>query len=425
MVRQSVGFLFCGILFSACGDFGPSKGPITYLTIKGGVVSDEPRSAIIGKQVLTSGGNAVDALVAMYFALSVTYPVSGTLGGGGICIVHSGKDGTTASLDFRPREYTIGNSTAVIPGAVRGLYALHARFGQEKWEKLLIPAEKLARFGFSVSRAFARKLAEFPQNMLFHPTMRESFISKDKSIAEGKKFIQHRLSEIIAEVRLRGPAGFYAGNIAKDIIVGLEETTDMAIPIAALKSYRPLWSTPQTITFGNRTMFLPGGRIGSEAIIMLRAAIKGRYSPPLLPNRSDSAGLSAIDVEGNAVACVVSANGLLGAQRMIGSTGIVMSKVNSDQFPGLPILFAHRYLNDALGVVTGAGGSNGRSIAIDRAIRTFVLKVRPHPPVGESELRTRLRANVIWCPNGSRRAPLSCEFLADPRGFGLAISVSN
>ena len=425
IVRQSTGLLFCGVLFSACGDLSPSKGPITYLKVKGGVVSDEPRSALIGKQVLTSGGNAVDALVAMYFALSVTYPISGTLGGGGICIVHNGVDGTSAAIDFRPGEYTIRDRTAVIPGAVRGMYALHARFGRKRWEKLLIPAEKLARFGYPVSRALAIRLAGLPQNMLSDQTIRQSFTSNDMPLTEGTKFIQHRLSAIIAQVRLRGPTGFYAGDIARDVIAGLEETTNIALPAAALKSYRPTWSAPKTMTFGNRKMLVPGGRIGSGAISMLRAAINGRHTKVVPPNWSDSAGLSAVDVEGNAVACVVSANGVLGAQRMIGSTGILMARINSDEFPGLPIIFAHKYLNDALGVITGAGGSNARAIAIDRATRTFIGKTGAYQAIEESELRTRIRENVIWCPNGSRRASSSCEFLADPRGFGLAISASN
>jgi len=425
MVRQSTGLLFCGVLLSACGDLSTPKGSIKYLSIKGGVVSDEPLSALVGKHVLTSGGNAVDALVAMYFALSVTYPVSGTLGGGGICIVHNGKDGTTATVDFRPGKYTIGNRTAVIPGVVRGLYTLHARFGRTKWEKLLIPAEKLARFGFPVSRAFARKIAKLPPDMFFHPTIRELFISNNMPLTEGKKLIQRRLSAIIEKVRLSGPTGFYTGNIARDLIVGLEKTTNIAVPAAALKSYRPTWSVPKNIAFGNRIMFVPGGRIGTKAVTILGAVIQGRYSPIILPNGTDSAGLSTIDVEGNAVACVVSANGALGAQRMIGSTGILMAKVNPDEFPGLPILFAHKYLNDALGVVTGAGGLNARAIAISRAVSAFIPGIEPHQSPEKSEVTTGIRTNVIQCPEGSRRAPMSCEFIADPRGSGLALSASN
>jgi len=172
-------------------------------------------------------------------------------------------------------------------------------------------------------------------------------------------------------------------------------------------------------------MFVPGGRIGTKAVTILGAVIQGRYSPIILPNGTDSAGLSTIDVEGNAVACVVSANGALGAQRMIGSTGILMAKVNPDEFPGLPILFAHKYLNDALGVVTGAGGLNARAIAISRAVSAFIPGIEPHQSPEKSEVTTGIRTNVIQCPEGSRRAPMSCEFIADPRGSGLALSASN
>ena len=425
MVRQSSGLLICGILLSACGDLSPSKGPITYLKIKGGVASDEPRSALVGKQVLTSGGNAVDALVAMYFALSVTYPVSGTLGGGGICIVHDGKDGTTAAIDFRPEKYVTRGTTVSIPGAVRGMYAIHARFGREKWEKLLIPAERLARFGYPVSRVLARRLAELPQSVFLHPTIRQSFTSNGVPLKEGHKFVQQQLSSIIEQVRLRGPRGFYAGDVALDVIAGMEETTNVAVPAATLTSYRPRWVTPKTITYGNRTMFVPGGLVGSEAVAMWRAAIKRRYTPVLSSNRSDSAGLSAIDVEGNAVACAVSANGVLGAKRMIGSTGILMANTNAERFPGLPIIFAHKYRTDAIGVVTGSGGSNAPMIAINRAARTFFIETGLQQSIKENGLKANVKANIIRCPKGSRRDPLSCEFFADPRGFGLAISASH
>ena len=116
------------------------------------MVSDEPRSALVGRDILSAGGNAVDAAVATYFAMSVTYPGAATLGGGGMCVVSRGQDDAVEAIDFRPALFAQGGRAVMIPGAVRGMFALHARYGRLKWEALLLPAERLARFGNPVQR---------------------------------------------------------------------------------------------------------------------------------------------------------------------------------------------------------------------------------------------------------------------------------
>ena len=166
-----------GLALSGCGSDAPQKGQIGFISEDfGGVVSDEPRSALIGRDILSAGGNAVDAAVAVYFALSVTYPHAATLGGGGLCVVHRGLKGDLEALDFRPAIVTRNGQAAAIPGAVRGMFALHARYGAMAWESLLLPAERLARFGNPVSRALALQLADLPPGQFEAPGVRAMFM---------------------------------------------------------------------------------------------------------------------------------------------------------------------------------------------------------------------------------------------------------
>ena len=140
-VRQFVLSMTMAAFLAACGSDEPPEGQIGHLSDNfGATVSDEPRSAQIGRDILSSGGNAIDAVVATYFALAVTYPGAATLGGGGICVAFQGENDKPATIDFRPTLYQAGGRAVMIPGSVRGMFALHARFGRLNWEGLLLPA---------------------------------------------------------------------------------------------------------------------------------------------------------------------------------------------------------------------------------------------------------------------------------------------
>ncbi|MGH9626074.1 MAG: gamma-glutamyltransferase, partial [Bryobacteraceae bacterium] len=140
------------------------------VTAKHGMVSaQEPIAAKVGLSVLKSGGNAVDAAIATGFALAVTHPYAGNLGGGGFMLVRLA-NGKTAFLDFREcapakatrnmyigpdgkptKESIEGWRSSGVPGSVAGFAAAYKKFGSKPWEQLLAPAIKLAREGFTVS----------------------------------------------------------------------------------------------------------------------------------------------------------------------------------------------------------------------------------------------------------------------------------
>ena len=155
--RQCGTAAFCaGLLLGGCGESRPPVGAVgNVVGFSGGAAADEPRAVIVASEVLSAGGTAADAAVALYFTLTATYPVAASLGGGGVCLVFAAPTGTAESLEFLPRPAVRGGSVAV-PGSVRAMSALHARYGRLRWEQLVSPAENMARVGHPISRALAR-----------------------------------------------------------------------------------------------------------------------------------------------------------------------------------------------------------------------------------------------------------------------------
>ena len=122
--------------------------------------AEESRAAEVGREILGAGGNATDAAVAMYFALSVTLPSAASLGASGACVVHNDKTKQSEAFVFPPvaAPGAIKGTPFSVPTGVRAITLMHVRHGQLRWEQTVSPAERLARFGFQVSRALARDL---------------------------------------------------------------------------------------------------------------------------------------------------------------------------------------------------------------------------------------------------------------------------
>ena len=418
-VRQFTLSAMAAAFLAACGSNEPQEGQIGHLSDNfGATVSDEPRSALIGRDILSSGGNAVDAVVATYFALAVTYPGAATLGGGGICVAFKGENDRPATIDFRPRLYQHGGRVVMIPGSVRGMFALHARFGSLKWEGLLLPAERLARFGNPVSRAFATKLNGLPRAAFADRGIEQIFLKKGKPVREGQVLHQLELSATLAQIRLRGAGDFYAGELAKALIAGLGEIKGTNVPLSAIRDYRPKWSDPEIVNVGNDQLLLPAGPPGAALAAQWNSGGSGRPDRDRSP---DSVGFAAIDIGGGAAACVVSANGALGAGRLIGSTGILMAAPpHEGGFTGAPMVLINKPLLDARGAATGAGGSDALQRTVRIARRVFIEDAAPAAAYRGARPRGIARVNVVSCPKGAREEPDLCSFAVDPSGHGLA-----
>jgi gamma-glutamyltranspeptidase/glutathione hydrolase len=238
----------------------------------GAVVADEPRAVLVGRDVLSAGGTAADAAVAMYFTLAVTLPSEAGLGGGGVCLIHDPAEKATVALDFLPRAAPGGR--VALPSSVRGMAALHARFGALRWEQLLSGAENLARFGTPMSRALAREAATAEDRLRGDPELAEVFFRPDGTlIDEGENYRQVNLAAAIGQIRLNGAGAFYVGPFAATLAdaaqsIGAPLTTD------ALRETLPAFRDTLQVPVGNHLLHVApppaaGGVVAAQLVAML------------------------------------------------------------------------------------------------------------------------------------------------------------
>ncbi len=291
-IRQFAGAVAL-LAIAACTSDPPEeqRGTIGFVQgFLGGVVADEPRAALIGRDVLSAGGSAADAAVAMYFALSVTRPSVAGLAGGGVCIVHEGQsgkrreDGKTEMIEFlarTPQTPTAGTTRpSAIPGNPRGFYALHSRYGQLPWSQLIVPAESLARFGTKVSRAFAVDLKRVGGALMADDEARKIFGGRDGApLGEGDTIQQIDLAAVISRLRVQGPGELYAGPLANQFVDAVRRAGG-TLAIEDLRENIPTWRETVAIPFGNNTVHFTApqpaaGLVAAEMWSLL--ATRGRF----------------------------------------------------------------------------------------------------------------------------------------------------
>ncbi len=274
----------CGALTKIGDDFSElSEGLRNYnedqnIGFLGGLATDEPLATLAGRDALESGGNAVDAAIAVYFNLAVTLPSVAGLGGGGVCLVHDAQTNVTRALDFLAKIPDRSNIPVrranAVPGNVAGFYALHARYGRLPWAQLVAPAEGLARFGSNVSRAFSNHLKESRGVLLSEPVMND-FFSQDvgRQLEEGDKWLQPDLANIIGKIRKEGSAALYRGSGAQDFADAVVAGGG-GLSITDMIKYRPVWRNPIEVPMGYISIhFAPppaaGGAVAAQISAML------------------------------------------------------------------------------------------------------------------------------------------------------------
>lgn len=218
----------------------------------GGVAVDEPQAALVGRDILTSGGSAADAATAIGFALAVTYPSAISLGGGGACLVHDSTLGLTEALDFVPPAGSgdAGDRPSAIPTLARGLAALHARYGRFPWRTLVSPSERLARLGQRVSRAFATELVRAADPLYGEPTARAVFAPDGQLVGEGDQLSQPDLAGVLGQIRARGAGALYNGPLARRLVAGVEAAGG-SLTFEELNAYTPNWRTSILVPYGD------------------------------------------------------------------------------------------------------------------------------------------------------------------------------
>lgn len=259
--------LFVGAIFSACQESKPqSNQPVFDITKQviedsSMVVSAHPLATAAGIEILKKGGNAIDAMVAVHFALAVTYPRAGNIGGGGF-MIYRDKNGNTNTLDFREKAPSsahrdmyldstgqiidslslTGPLASGVPGSVEGMYAAHQKYGKLPWSTLLQPAIDLADNGIPVSQ---READAFNEHMaLFKKfNLHQNAFVKDANWKKGETLLQKDLANVLKRIQTKGRAGFYEGETA-DLLVQEMGKNKGIITHEDLKNYNAVWRTP-------------------------------------------------------------------------------------------------------------------------------------------------------------------------------------
>lgn len=280
VARQSavaVAALSLALGVAACsGDKATPQGSLGYIEgFLGGVVADEPRAALIGRDILSAGGTAADAATAMYFTLAVTLPSRAGLGGGGVCLAFDVVSGKTEALDFTAQAPTVvtpgADRPSAIPANPRGFFALQARHGRLQWREVVASAEQLARFGHPVSRAFAQDLASVGPALLVDEGARVMFGSESGQTArEGDKITQLDLAATLGLIRARGVGPFYSGPYA-DNLVNAVSRAGGTLSIDSLRNYAPVWRDTVRVEVGSEVAHFapPPAAASSQAAVIL------------------------------------------------------------------------------------------------------------------------------------------------------------
>lgn len=251
--------IFLALGLGACGGSGLDEGQAGFVEgFFGGIMVDEPRAALIGRDVLSAGGSAADAAVAAYFTMAVTMPGGASLGGGGVCLIHDRDNNRVEVVEFLTGVPAGGgrNATVAIPGNVRGMALMQARYGRLSWSDLLVPAENFARGGHAISRAFARDLGGAAAALQSDPEARRLFALEAGEITEGRIIRQIELAAILTVIRTRGAGEFYSGQIARQLVAAIQQT-GAAMTTDDLRAYRPKLLQPIQIPLGNELIYFP------------------------------------------------------------------------------------------------------------------------------------------------------------------------
>ncbi len=210
----------------------------------GAVASASPIASDVGAAVLRDGGNAVDAAVATAFALAVTHPEAGNLGGGGFMVVRRGDTGEVFSFDFRerapaaatagmfldaqgqrdPQRALFSGLSVGVPGTPAGLELAHQRLGSKPWQELLAPAVELAGVGFQVNGSLARSLERKSERLLADPGARASFAPQGALPVAGDTLRQPDLAATLQRIAAGGAGAFYSGTTAQAIAATIART---------------------------------------------------------------------------------------------------------------------------------------------------------------------------------------------------------
>jgi gamma-glutamyltranspeptidase/glutathione hydrolase len=266
-----------------------AASPVLVRAAHGMVGSSEVRASEVGIAILKAGGNAVDAAVATGFALAVTYPEAGNIGGGGFMVIRlaSGKETTIDYREKAPARATrdmfldehgnavdersrFGSLACGVPGSVAGLALAEREYGRLTLAQVMAPAIALAHDGFVVSRSLADSFARAQPRLSKFPASLKAFYKPDGSpLREGDRLVQPDLARTLALIASDGPDVFYRGSIA-DLVSREMDLSGGLITKADLATYQPAERAPVTGTYhGFRIVSMPPPSSGGVGLLEL------------------------------------------------------------------------------------------------------------------------------------------------------------
>jgi gamma-glutamyltranspeptidase/glutathione hydrolase len=263
----------------------------------GMVVAQEPLAARIGVDILKKGGNAVDAAVAVGFAMAVTYPRAGNLGGGGFMVIHR-RNGKNVAIDYRemaPRAITDksfldaqGNADPQksrfsalaigVPGTVAGLALAERKYGSGRFTlaELIAPAIALARGGFPITGETVERPETEPSRLLRWPSSAKIFFKPDGNpFAPGDRLVQSDLANTLRAIARNGPRAFYRGPLARKIAAAVQLAGGL-MTAGDLRKYRAAERTPLKGTYrGYDIISMPPPSSGGVELIEMLNILEG------------------------------------------------------------------------------------------------------------------------------------------------------
>jgi gamma-glutamyltranspeptidase/glutathione hydrolase len=282
-----------------CAVAGQSAAIEPSVTARNGmVVAQEARAARIGVEVLQKGGNAVDAAVATGFAMAVTYPRAGNIGGGGYMVIHLADRSRDIAIDYRetapaattrdifldekgnadPRKSRDSALAIGVPGTVAGLALAHRRYGSGRLTlaQLIEPAIKLAREGIPIEADVADSLPGVQRRVGRWPSSAKIFLKPDGSaLGPGDTLLQRDLADTLEAIAQKGPRAFYEGVIAEKLAAGVQAAGGI-MTTEDLRDYRPILRRPVRGTYrGHSIVSMPPSSSGGVVLIEMLNILEG------------------------------------------------------------------------------------------------------------------------------------------------------
>ena len=265
---------------------------------RGMVASTNEVASRVGVEIMKRGGNAVDAAIAVAFALAVTHPAAGNLGGGGFMMIRL-KDGRSTAIDYREMAPAaahrdvyldkngnliegeggslIGYRAAGVPGTVRGMELALKKYGSGKltWSQLVEPARRLAANGFTVTHSLARSLENTHEYLSQYAETKRIYLRNGNYYREGELFRQPELAATFARLQRSGPNEFYAGETARLIIADMKRNNGL-MTLEDLRGYVAKERVPVRGNYrGHEIISMPPPSSGGAVLIQMLNILEG------------------------------------------------------------------------------------------------------------------------------------------------------